>query len=104
MGAGATAMHIAIHDGHTNLICLGFDCAKDGPNLNVYKNTNGYDKDDVIVNQTHWAKQIYNLMKQNYRINWTFVGGDLPTDFFELDNCKQITYNELNTHITNGKN
>ena len=38
MGAGTTAMHIAIHDGHTNLICIGFDCAKEGPNINVYKN------------------------------------------------------------------
>ena len=103
MGAGTTAMHIAIHDGHTNLICLGFDCAKDGPNLNVYKNTNGYDNDQTTVNQTHWAKQIYAFMKENPQVNWTFVEGDLPDDFFTLDNCKQITYNELNTHITHGK-
>jgi len=99
MGAGTTAMHIAIHDGHTNLICIGFDCAKDGPNLNVYKNTNAYDNESTVVNQTHWAKQIYGFMQENSQINWTFVEGDLPEQFFTLDNCKQITYNELNTYI-----
>ena len=67
--------------------------------INIYKNTNAYDDENTVVNQTHWAKQIYGFMQENSHISWTFVEGDLPQQFFTLDNCKQITYNELNTYI-----
>ena len=98
-GTGTTAMRVAIHDGHTNLICLGFDCAKDGPNINVYKDTEGYAKSDTVVHQTIWARQIYQLMQDNPSVEFTFVEGDLPSEFFTLDNCASIDYNELSTNI-----
>tara|TARA_R110000796_G_scaffold85621_1_gene185689 strand:- start:2575 stop:3264 length:690 start_codon:yes stop_codon:yes gene_type:complete len=98
-GAGPTAMHIAIHDGHTNLICIGFDCGRDGPNNNVYKDTNGYNTSDTVVHQTVWASQIHGIMKANPAITFTYVEGDLPSYFFDLDNCKAISYTQLSTHI-----
>ena len=98
-GTGTTAMRVAIHDGHTNLICLGFDCAKDGPNVNMYKDTEGYAKSDTVVHQTIWARQIYQLMQDNPSVEFTFVEGDLPSEFFTLDNCASIDYNELSTNI-----
>ncbi len=87
-----------------NLICFGFDCAEDGPNFNIYKGTNGYATSDTIVHQTVWAKQIYAFMQKNQSINFRFVEGNLPKAFFELDNCKAITYNELNTIIDEKEN
>tara|TARA_S200002703_G_scaffold117261_1_gene102842 strand:- start:424 stop:1110 length:687 start_codon:yes stop_codon:yes gene_type:complete len=100
-GAGTTAMHIAMHDGHTNLICIGFDCAEDAPNNNVYKDTDCYNDAKTIVHQTVWAKQIYQLMQANPHVQWTFVGGNPWPQFFDLDNCTQISYNQLSTHINN---
>ena len=100
MGAGTTAMHIAIHDGHTNLICLGFDCAKDGPNSNVYTGTNAYNDAETVVHQTVWGRQIKEFISKNPQVNWTFVEGDVPKEILDLDNVKSITYNELNTYIT----
>jgi hypothetical protein len=99
-GAGTTAMHIAIHDGHTNLICLGFDCAEDGPNLNVYTSTNAYNDAETVVHQTVWGRQITEFIRKNPQVNWTFVEGNVPTDILNLDNVRAITYNELNTYIT----
>ena len=99
MGAGTTAMHIAIHDGHTNLICLGFDCAEDGPNLNVYTGTNAYDNAETIVHQTVWGRQITEFIRKNPQVNWTFVEGNIPKEILALDNVRAITYNELNTYI-----
>ena len=72
-GAGTTAMHIAIHDGHKNLYCLGFDCAHSGQNNNVYKNTSGYRSSDTQVDQSVWAEQIYILMTNNKHVKFTYV-------------------------------
>lgn len=99
-GAGTTAMHIAIHDGHTNLICIGFDCNEDAPNNNVYKDTNCYNDSKTIVHQTVWGRQIYQLIEANPQVQWTFVGGNPYAQFFDLDNCRQWSYNELSTHIS----
>ena len=104
LGTGTTCMSIAVQDGHTDLICFGFDCAEDGPNFNIYKDTNGYATSDTIVHQTVWAKQIYTFMQKNESISFRFVEGNLPKAFFELDNCKSITYNELNTIIDEKEN
>lgn len=99
-GAGTTAMHIAIHDGHTNLICIGFDCNEDAPNNNIYKDTPCYNDSKTIVHQTVWGRQIYQLMQANPQVQWTFVGGNPYAQFFDLDNCRQWSYNELSTHIS----
>ena len=101
VGAGTTAMHVAIHDGHTNLICLGFDCNEDAPNNNVYKNTKCYHDSHTVVHQTVWGKQIYQLIAKHPDVQFSFVGGDPYQPFFELHNCNQWTYNKLNTHINN---
>ena len=100
MGAGTTAMHIAIHDGHTNLICLGFDCAEDGPNLNVYTGTNAYDSAETIVHQTVWGRQITKFIKDNPNTQWTFVEGNIPSDILNLDNVSTMTYEQLNNKCT----
>ena len=99
-GAGTCAMHTAIHDGHTNLICIGFDCGEDAPNNNVYKDTPCYNDSKTIVHQTVWGKQIYQLMHANPHVQWTFVGGNPYAEFFDLDNCRQWSYNQLSTHIS----
>jgi len=99
-GAGTTAMHIAIMDGHTHLYCIGFDCDKDGPNANVYKDTPCYNDSKTIVHQTVWGRQIYQMIVSHPHIKWTFVGGNQPAEMFDLDNCTRISYNELNTHIS----
>lgn len=100
-GAGTTAMHIAINDGHTNLICIGFDCGVDGPNNNVYKDTNAYRSKEEIVNQNVWGEQIYKMMLSYPNVTWTFVEGTLPKKFTELTNCKIISYTSLKD-IING--
>lgn len=99
-GAGTVAMHTAIHDGHTNLICIGFDCGEDAPNNNVYKDTPCYNDSKTIVHQTVWGRQIYQLIEANPQVQWTFVGGNPYAQFFDLDNCRQWSYNELSTHIS----
>jgi len=100
MGAGTTAMHIAIHDGHTNLICLGFDCAEDGPNLNVYTGTNAYDSAETVVHQTVWGRQITQFIREHSDIQWTFVEGNIPSDISTLDNVSTMTYEQLNNKCT----
>jgi len=100
MGAGTTAMHIAIHDGHTNLICLGFDCAEDGPNLNVYTGTNAYDSAETVVHQTVWGRQITQFIREHSDIQWTFVEGNIPNDILTLDNVSTMTYEQLNNKCT----
>lgn len=100
MGAGTTAMHIAIHDGHTNLICLGFDCAEDGPNLNVYTGTNAYDSAETVVHQTVWGRQITQFIREHSDIQWTFVEGNIPRDILTLDNVSTMTYEQLNNKCT----
>ena len=92
-----------LHDGHKKLICLGFDCSLNGPNNNVYKDTNAYKSSTENVDQTVWAKEIYKLMINNPTIQWIFVDCEIPGDFLNLDNCSTWQYNELNTHI-NTKN
>ena len=98
-GAGTTAMHIAIHDGHTRLFCIGFDCAEDGPNINVYKDTPCYDKAKSIANLSLWGKQIYALALDHPDVSFVFVDGNLPSDLMYLANCSTISYDQLNTHI-----
>jgi len=98
-GAGGCAMHTAIHDGHTNLICIGFDCGEDAPN-NMYKDTPCYNDSKTIVQQTVWGKQIHQLIQANPQVQWTFVGGNPYAEFFDLDNCKPWSYNQLSTHIS----
>ena len=100
LGAGTTAMHIAIHDGHTHLFCIGFDCNVDGPNANVYKDTSCYNDSKTTVYQTVWGKQIFQIMKSNPNISFTFVGGGqyLPEP---LPNYKKISYQEFE-NIING--
>ena len=100
-GAGTTAMHIAIQDGHNQLFCIGFDCANDGPNYNVYKDTPCYKSSTTNVKQSVWAEQIYELAKSNPEVTWTFVGGNQPLKIINLDNCRRISYNALSTHISN---
>ena len=100
-GAGTTAMHIAIHDGHINLYCLGFDCACKGPNNNMYKDTSGYRSSDTQVDQSVWAEQIYKLMSNNNHVKFTYVEGTIPNKFIELPNCTQIDYGQLSDHINN---
>ena len=98
-GAGTTAMHIAIHDGHTRLFCIGFDCAEDGPNINVYKDTPCYDKAKSIAILSLWGKQIYALALDHPDVSFVFVDGNLPSDLMYLANCSTISYGQLNTHI-----
>lgn len=100
VGAGTTAMQIAIHDGHTCLYCIGFDCAEDGVNNNMYKDTPCYNDSKTIVYQTVWGNQIYKLIQSNPHIKWIFVGGNQPAKMLDLDNCTRISYNELSTHIS----
>jgi hypothetical protein len=92
-------MHIAIHDGHTRLFCIGFDCAEDGPNINVYKDTPCYDKAKSIANLSLWGKQIYALALDHPDVSFVFVDGNLPSDLMYLANCSTISYGQLNTHI-----
>jgi len=98
-GAGSSCMHIAVMDGHTDLTCIGFDCAEDGPNNNIYKDTNAYNKSDVIVHQTVWAKQIYDFMLSYPSVTFRFVEGTLPEKFFNLANCTAISYAQLTDRV-----
>jgi hypothetical protein len=98
-GAGPTATHIAIHDGHTNLIMLGFDCAEDGVNNNIYVNTDCYADDKSVVSVSVWGRQITELMQANPNVFFTFVEGSQPNNLKELPNYRYITYAELNTYI-----
>ena len=98
-GAGTTAMHIAIHDGHNRLFCIGFDCAEDGPNINVYKDTSCYDKSKTSTNLSLWGNQIYALAHDNPDVTFVFVDGNLPNELMYLANCSTISYTQLNTHI-----
>jgi len=98
-GAGPTATHIAIHDGHTNLIMLGFDCAEDGVNNNIYVNTDCYADDKSVVSVSVWGRQIAELMQANPNVFFTFVEGSQPNNLKELPNYRYITYAELNTYI-----
>lgn len=98
-GAGPTATHIAIHDGHTNLIMLGFDCAEDGVNNNIYVNTDCYADDKSVVSVSVWGRQIAELMHSNPGVTFTFVEGSQPNEIKSLPNYRYITYAELNTQI-----
>jgi hypothetical protein len=98
-GAGTSAMHLAVSDGHTELVCLGFDCDADGPNVNVYKDTPCYNSSTTVVHQTVWGRQILKFIQDNPKIKFVFVEGSQPREFEQLPNCGKITYAELNTHI-----
>ncbi len=98
-GAGPCATHIAIHDGHTDLYLLGFDCAEDGVDNNVYVNTENYADEKSVVSVTVWARQVYEIMKVNQHVQFTFVEGIQPAEYTQLPNYHKITYAELNTHI-----
>ena len=98
-GAGPCATHIAIHDGHTDLYMLGFDCAEDGVDNNVYVNTENYADEKSVVSVTVWARQVYEIMKVNQHVQFTFVEGIQPAEYTQLPNYHKITYAELNTHI-----
>lgn len=102
-GAGPTATHIAIHDGHTNLFMLGFDCAEDTSNNNVYVNTKCYNNDATVVHVTVWAKQIQLIMEKNPQVSFTFVEGSQTDQIKKLPNYRSISYNVLLDHISNGK-
>lgn len=102
-GAGPTATHIAIHDGHTNLFMLGFDCAEDTSNNNVYVNTKCYNNDTTVVHVTVWAKQIQLIMEKNPQVSFTFVEGSQTDQIKKLPNYRSISYNGLLDHISNGK-
>ena len=82
------------------MICLGFDCAEDGPNLNVYTGTNAYDSAETIVHQTVWGRQITKFIKDNPNTQWTFVEGNIPSDILNLDNVSTMTYEQLNNKCT----
>lgn len=99
-GTGTTAVHIALHDGHTKLFLLGFDNDANGKNNNVYKNTNAYNDDKTEVHQTIWGRQIFDIMKSRPDVHFTFVGGSqyLPEP---LPNYKKISYQEFE-NIING--
>lgn len=98
-GAGPTATHIAIHDGHTKLFLLGFDCAEDNADNNVYVDTINYNNKTTVVHVTVWGKQIYNIMIANPGVQFIFVEGTQPTEIKKLTNYQQIDYAGLNTHI-----
>jgi len=99
-GAGPTATHIAIHDGHKNLFMLGFDCAEDSADNNVYVDTINYNNKSTIVHVTVWGKQISNIMQSNPQVKFTFVEGSQPHEIQKLENYFQIDYAGLNTYIT----
>ena len=99
-GAGPTATHIAVHDGHTDLYLLGFDCAEDSADNNVYTDTQNYNTAKTVIHVTVWAKQIFDIINNNPTVNFTFVEGSQPREFEKLPNYKKITYAELNTYIT----
>lgn len=99
-GAGPTALHIAIEDGHTNIFLLGLDCAVDGSNNNVYTNTPCYNTDQTVIHVTVWAKQILEIIKNNPNIKFTIVGGEVPEEFLKCPNIFLMNYVELNTYIT----
>lgn len=102
-GAGPTATHIAIHDGHTNLFMLGFDCAEDTADNNMYVNTENYNNDTTVVHVTVWAKQIQNIMDANPQISFTFVEGYQTDTIKKLPNYKFISYKGLERYIESGK-
>lgn len=102
-GAGPTATHIAIHDGHKNLFMLGFDCAEDTANNNVYVGTKNYNDEKTVVHVTVWGKQIENIMKSNTDVNFTFVEGNQSREIINLPNYKSITYSQFSNYLSNEK-
>jgi len=102
-GAGPSATHIAIHDGHVNLFMLGFDCAEDGNDNNVYVNTKNYNTANTVIHVTVWAKQIHDIIVANPTVNFTFVEGSQPENYNKLPNFKKISYSDLENYITNEK-
>ena len=78
---------------------LGFDCAEDGVDNNVYVNSENYADDKSVVSVTVWARQIFEIMKANPQVTFNYVEGIQPGNFTELPNYHKITYAELNTHI-----
>lgn len=98
-GAGPTATHLAIHDGHKNLFMLGFDCAEDSANNNVYVDTKNYNNSQTVVHVTVWAKQILDIMLANPDISFTFVEGDQPQACKQLANYRYMTYKQLENYI-----
>ena len=92
------ATHIAIHD-DTDLYMPRFHCAQDGVDNNVYVNTENYADEKSVVSVTVWARQVYEIMKVNQHVQFTFVEGIQPAEYTQLPNYHKITYAELNTHI-----
>jgi hypothetical protein len=102
-GAGATATHVAIHDGHTNLFMLGFDCGEDGANNNIYVNTVNYNNDATVVHVTVWDRQVSDVMDKHPDVTFTFVEGNQSSLITSKPNYKSINYKGLAKHIDGKK-
>ena len=102
-GAGPTATHIAVHDGHTNLYMLGFDCGIDGADNNVYVNTTNYNNDKTTVHVTVWDRQISDVMERHPDVTFTFVEGNQSNLITSKQNYRFINYKDLVKHIDGEK-
>lgn len=97
--AGTTAMYIAAFDGHKKIFLLGFE-GQDTPgiNVNVYANTNGYDRTKVAVSDIDqvWVQNRKLIFDTYYDTEFIRVGGGIiPTSWKYCPNFRQISYRDF---------
>ena len=97
--SGLTAIHIAIHDGHTKIYLLGFDSTyvnKGTQRNHVYAGTNAYGPNTVDEDHSGWyVGTMFHLLNYHNNIDFIRVGGKAVTKFEECKNLRQLTYKEM---------
>jgi hypothetical protein len=97
--AGTTAIYIAAFDGHKKIFLLGFE-GQDTPgvNVNVYANTNGYDRTKVAVSDIDqvWIKNRKLIFDTYHDVEFIRVGGGIiPESWKYCPNFRQISYRDF---------
>tara|TARA_B100001778_G_C18437089_1_gene560619 strand:- start:99 stop:848 length:750 start_codon:yes stop_codon:yes gene_type:complete len=99
MTTGMTAVHIAIHDGHTKIYLLGFDTTyvgKDKQYNHVYAGTNAYGPKTVDEDHSgFFAIRMFDFFNHFQNINFIRVGGKTVDMFAKCKNFTQLTYKEM---------
>jgi len=102
-GAGPSAAHIAIHDGHTKLYLLGFDCGVDDADNNVYVDTVNYNNSSTVVHVTVWDTQMAQLMNAYPGVEFVYVEGNQSDTIKSQSNYHYINYSGLSKIIDGEK-
>mgnify|MGYP001220964596 CR=1 FL=1 len=102
-GTGPSATHIAIQDGHTKIILLGFDCAEDSADNNVYVDTKNYNNNSTVVHVTVWDRQMAELMSMYPDVQFVYVEGKQSQIISSQSNYHYISYAGLQKIIDGQK-